>query len=293
MALLAKGRFDGAHVDCFSGRAFLWAEAVTRLLHLQNVPYVLTTHGGGLREMAARHPRRVRRVLVGASAVTAPSRFLAKELAHLRGDIVVVPNGIEIAAYPYRERTRPKPRLVWLRAMHRVYDPRMAVEATALVAHKTPGVSLTMIGPDKKDGSLESVRSSIRDLGLEGTVHVIGPVGKSEVPAFLDVHDVLVNTSRVDNAPVSLVEAMACGLCIVTTGAGGIPDIVRNGHDGLVVPVGDALAMCEAINRVISDPGLSGSLSRNARETSMKYDWQVVVPQWRRLFERAFSSAQC
>ncbi len=73
------------------------------------------------------------------------------------------------------------------------------------------------------------------------------------MPAWLDRGDIFLNTSRIDNAPVSLIEAMACGLCVVTTDAGGIPDMVRHGEDALVAPVGDAGALASLVASVLED----------------------------------------
>lgn len=280
---------DVAQIDLYSGRAFFWGEAVTAVLRVARKPHVITLHGGGLPEFSAARPRRFGRVLAGASAVTAPSSFLARELAPLRPDIHVIPNGLETRAYPFRERIEPQPRLVWLRAIHEIYDPVLAIEVVARLVPRYPEVSLAMIGPDKGDGSSAKVRSVIARLGLEGRVAVEGAVPKSEVPQRLNRADIFLNTSRVDNAPVTLIEAMACGLGVVTTDAGGIPDLVRHEHDALVAPVGDADALAENVRRLLEERELAGRLSCNGRETAAQHDWEKVLPKWVGLFSKAAS----
>ena len=95
-------------------------------------PHVLTLHGGSLPEFAARWPGVVRRVLAAASAVTVPSEYLRREMRPYRSDLRLMPNPLDLAAYPYRRRERPEPRLVWLRAFHDTYNPSLAPRVLAL-----------------------------------------------------------------------------------------------------------------------------------------------------------------
>lgn len=274
---------DVVVVELYSGRAFLWGETVSAFLRAAHKPHVIVVHGGGLPALAARRPRRVARVLAGASCVTSPSPYLARALGAYRDDITVIPNGLDLGAYPFRERVGPAPRLVWLRAMHEVYQPVLAIEVVARLVDRFPEISLLMVGPDKGDGSLERVRSAIDSFGLGDRIQIQGAVPKHDVPTWLDRGDIFLNTSRVDNAPVSLIEAMACGLCVVTTDAGGIPDMVRHGGDSLVAPVGDAGALAGLVASVLEDRDLGARLSANGRATAEKHDWRHVLPQWEAL----------
>src|SRR5690606_38033957 len=96
--VLRRRQVGLAHVDLYSGAACRWAGLATRLPDLRGVRMIGTLHGGGLPGFAARHPARVARVLGRLRAVVAPSPWLARELAALRGDIVVIPNGLDLAA---------------------------------------------------------------------------------------------------------------------------------------------------------------------------------------------------
>lgn len=277
---------DVAQVEVYSGRAFLWAEAVTAVLRGARVPHIVTTHGGDLPRLARRWPRRLRRVLSGASGATAPSTFLARELASCRADIQVIRNGIEIDRYPFQLRMNPRPRLVWLRAFHRIYNPQLAVEVASKLVREHADLELTMIGPDKKDGSLERVRRTISERGLTAHVRTMGAIPKRDVPKSLASADVFINTSSIDNAPVTLVEPMACGLCVVTTDAGGIPDLATHGRDALIVPVGDADAMAGQVARILADAPLAASLSRASRATATCHDWSLITSQWDQLLRK-------
>jgi glycosyltransferase involved in cell wall biosynthesis len=109
-------------------------------------------------------------------------------------------------------------------------------------------------------------------------------VPKRCLPELLDSADIFLNTSRVDNTPVSVLEAMAAGMCIVSTNAGGLPYLLRNEHDALLTGCEHPEEMAVAVRRVLTERGLAGQLSRNARRSVEPFDWPVVLPQWERLF---------
>ncbi|HET7451547.1 MAG TPA: glycosyltransferase family 4 protein [Thermoanaerobaculia bacterium] len=278
-----RGDYSAALVDVYSGPAFLWAESTAALLRAIGKPHVLTLHGGNLPAFARRWPGRVRRLLAGADAVTSPSTYLARALASYRPDVRVIPNPLEAARYPFRLRAAPRPRLVWLRAFHRIYRPELAPAVLAAVAARHPDATLTMIGPDKGDGSLAGTRAAAEALGVADRVTIRGGIGKSEVPRALGDAEIFLNTTDVDNTPVSVLEAMASGLCVVTTDAGGIPDLARDGETALVVPRGDAGALASAVLRLVGDATLSARISRGGRAKAEEGDRARVLGEWRDL----------
>ena len=273
-----------ASIAVFSGPAFLWAEAAAGVLRHLGKPYVAQLHGGGLPNFAYREPDRVKRLLDAAAVVTAPSRYLQESLRPHRSDIRLMPNAIDLSSYPFRARLTPAPRLVWLRAFHAIYNPNLALEAMVKLLPRHQEVRLTMVGPDKGDGSLQSFMHRAEEAGLQGRIDYAGLVRKDEVPVWLDKCDIFLNTTNVDNTPVSVIEAMACGLCVVSTNVGGIPYLLEHERDALLVPPGDAGAMAEAVARVQTEPGLAEKLSRNARRKVEAFDWQTILPHWEALF---------
>ncbi len=283
-----RRREEVVHVDVFSGEAFLWATAIVFLLRAFRTPHVLTLRGGSLPQFAARWPAVVRRVLAAASTVTVPSEYLRREMRPYRSDVQLIPNPLDLAAYPLRRRERPEPRLVWLRAFHEIYNPSLAPRVLAAVARDFPETTLTMIGPDRGDGSLAKARAVASELGVLDRVHFPGQIPKAAVGERLSQADIFLNTTNVDNAPVSVLEALACGLCVVSTNVGGMPDSVRDGEEGLLVPPNDAEAMAAAVRRVLDEPGLAARLSARGRERAERQDWSVMLPRWEVLFSSAF-----
>lgn len=289
-ALGARGGYRAAVVDVYSGQAFLWAEAAARAAKLRGRTVVLALHGGRLPEFAERHGERVGRLLRLADAVVAPSGYLRDALRALRAGIQVIPNAIDPGLYPFRLRTRAEARLVWLRSFHEIYAPEMAVEVLARVRAQRREARLTMYGADK-DGSLGRVREAARRLGVEDAVELHGAIPKAEVGRALAEADVFLNTADIDNMPVSVLEAMACGLCVASTDVGGVPYLVEDGLDGLLVKAGDADGMARAVLRILSQEGLSARLSAMARRKAERHGWSGALAEWMRLLETAPGSA--
>lgn len=275
-----------AHVDVFSGPAFTWAEAVAFALRRLGKPFAMTLHGGNLPAFSQQWPRRVGRVLRSADVVTAPSRYLATALAPLRSDIEVIPNAIDAAAFGGRARTTPRARLIWLRAFQALYNPVLAIDVVARVRASHPDVHLDMLGPDLGDGTLEATRARIAELGLDAAVTIHGRVPKHEIPGFVDRADILLNTTDVDNTPVSVREAMAGGLCVASTSVGGLPYLIDDGRDGLLVPPRDPEAMASAVLRLLDDPALFAQISRAARASAGRCDWAPVLDRWDHALEQ-------
>jgi len=282
--VVARSRdYDVALIDVFSGPAFLWAEMAAWMANRVHKPVVLALHGGALPRFAARHPGRVRRLLQGATTVTSPSSFLRNALGRFRRDIEHIPNALDLHRYEYRLRERVQPAFVWLRALARDYRPEIAVEALALVRRRFPGATLHLVGPDKGDGTLDRVCSIVARRGLEVAVTVTGAVGKEDVPGALNGADVFLNTTTVESFGVSVMEAAACGLCIVTTDVGELKYIWQDKRNALLVAAEDAQAMASAMTALLDDPQLAARLSANARSTAERFGWPMIFPKWERL----------
>ncbi len=273
-----------AYVEVYSGLAFGWAELVCAALRSLRKPYLLALHGGGLPEFYRRSPRRVSRLVRSARAVVTPSKWIAEVFQAVRPDILYLPNAIDLPGYPFRLRSSPEPKLVWLRAFHTIYQPWMAVEALAGVRRAYPDARLLMVGPDKRDGSLDRTCEAIAALGLQEAVDLPGGVSKREVPAWLNRGEIFLNTTRFESFGVSVLEAAACGLPVVTTNVGELPYLWEDGEDMALVSPDSPEAMARAVLAVLEQPGLAGRFSTNARRKAESFDWSVLLPRWQRLF---------
>ena len=203
----------------------------------------------------------------------------------MRTDLVLLPNPLDVARYAFHERRPLLRHLVWLRAFHETYNPELAVEVLGRIRKQYDDVRLIMIGPDKGDGSLQKTRRTAKKLGIDEAVTFPGAVPKLDVPNHLSRGDIFLNTTNCDNTPVSVMEAMACGLPVVSTNVGGIPYLVEDGESALLTPPADAEAMSNAVVRLMHEPILARRLARNGRQRVEAFDWSVVLPRWERLLE--------
>lgn len=114
---------------------------------------------------------------------------------------------------------------------------------------------------------------------LAGRVRFTGFVPHARVPAVLRHLDVLVLASRYEELPSVLVEGMAAGLPVIASRVGGIPALVEDDVNGLLVPPGDDAALAAAISRVLAEPGTAARLAAAARQTARRYTWPALARQ--------------
>ena len=275
---------DALIVETYSGLSFLVEDVASRLARRAGTPIIFHLHGGGMPEFARRFPRWTGSVLTRASATVAPSPFLAREMASIVGDIDVIPNVIELDEIAPRLRRAVRPRLLWMRAYHEVYNPVMAVHVLARVRTVHPDATLTMAGPSK--GMIDEVRAAARALELDGAVELLGFLDGPAKRAAAERSDIFINTTHVDNAPVGVVEMCAFGLPVVSTDVGGVRDLLSHEQSALLVPDGDVAAMSDAILRLVREPPLAERLSTNGASVARRCAWTSVLPQWDALFAR-------
>lgn len=132
---------------------------------------------------------------------------------------------------------------------------------------------------------MERLIRLISELRLENHIQLVGNIPKSEVPAFLSGGDIFINSTTAESFGISVLEAGACGLCIVSTNVGELPYLWQQGHDALLVPVGDERKMADAVLAILQDRELAQRMSMNARVKSEQFNWARVLPKWEALLE--------
>lgn len=290
VAIIERKKYDLAVVEIYSGPAFLWAEIISATIRLLNKPLILVLHGGNLPSFSEKWPKRVMRLLKSATCVIAPSNYLIEKMKFFRSDILLIPNPINIDYYPYRLRVKVRNETVWLRKFRYIYQPHNVAYVIENLSKSRDDTTMTMIGPDSKDGSLERTVQLAKDLKVDKRLKIIGGVPKEQIPYYLNLSDIFLNTTAIDNTPISLIEAMACGLCIVSTNAGGIPYLIEHEKEGLLVPVNEPEKMAKAIKRILSEPRLAERLSKNSRKKAENFDWKIILPKWESLLKSSIKA---
>jgi glycosyltransferase involved in cell wall biosynthesis len=260
-------------------------------------PLVLHYHSGEAAAHLHRHRRLAIPLLRQADRIVVPSGYLAEAFAAHGLAATVIPNVVDgeqfargSSAWPRGERPAssvdpPGIRLLCTRNLEPLYDIATVLEAFARVQEEMPGAMLTLAGAGSEE---ERLRRLAEALDLQ-RVRFIGAIPHEAMPAVYREADIWVNASRIDTMPVSLLEAFAAGLPVVSTDAGGIPWLVRDGVTGLLVPQGDPEALATAILRVARDPALAADLSCAGRAEVEGYAWNRVRDAWLELYRAAMS----
>ena len=272
--------YDLALLDVFSGNAFIWAYLSGLVLKLFNKTFILILHGGNLPVFSKRHTKLVSQLHEWAKTVISPSLYLKNSLEGIRKDIQVIPNPIQINNYKYNVKEKFFPKIIWVRAFHEIYNPIMVPEVILLLINDFPDINLTMVGPDKGDGSLKKVQTQAEKLNVSKYLKIIPGLPKKLIPEILSQNDIFINTTNVDNTPISVIEALASGLCIVSTNVGGIPYLLQNEIDSILVPPNNPELMAKAITRILNDFEFAKNISLNSRMKAETYDWSKVMPVW-------------
>ena len=276
-------------IDTYSTFAFYYAWMVALLAQLLRIPYIPILHGGNLPNRITRNPKMSRRIFGHSFRNVVISEYLRKSIAVSGYDCITIPNNINIANYTFKLRTEARPKLLWVRSFHNIYNPEMAVTVVANLIKYYPGILLTMVGPDK-DGSLQQCKNLALQLGVSDNITFTGKLSKQQWLTLSDEFDLFINTTNFDNQPVSVLEAMALGLPVISTNVGGLPFLLHDKVDSLLIPSGNADAMAEAIKSLIVNPIYTAELSQNARHAALAYDWQTVRFQWKSLLSDALNA---
>lgn len=278
-AILISGkRADLVLIDTYSTTNFWYAILSGTLCKYLKIPYIFLLHGGGLVSRFEKANSNTLELFRKAKTNVVPSDFLSDQLKKFDfGNIEVIPNSIDVSQYDFKERSILKPRILWLRAFDEVYNPQMALDTLEILMKAYPEAELCMIGPDK-DGSLKESKLLAKEKNLP--VKFMGKMDKTDWIRLSPDYDIFLNTTSIDNTPVSVLEVMALGIPVVSTNVGGIPYLIKNEESGLLVSPDQPSEMAYAVSRLLEDPSLASRLSLNGRKNVENYDWKKVKHFW-------------
>ncbi|TMQ76864.1 glycosyltransferase family 4 protein [Candidatus Accumulibacter phosphatis] len=276
----AAGRAEVMHVLANSGWAWhLLAAPALWIARLYKTPVIINYRGGNADEFFTAAPRYVLRMLAQAALRVTPSTFLLRVFARHGLTAEAIPNIIDLSRFaPATPRSFGEaPHLVVTRNLEPIYDMPTAIHAFAGVRAAFPRAQLTLAGSGPE---LSRLQALVSELGLQDSVRFSGRIANADIPALYASADCLLNPSTVDNMPISILEALASGVPVVSTCAGGIPDLVEHGVSGLLVPIGDRGAMAREALRILQEPGLAAALRQAGLVQATSYAWPQVRRQW-------------
>jgi len=208
--------------------------------------------------------------------VVVPSTFLRDVFATFGIAAQVVPNTVDLTRFAYRVRDPLRPRLLSTRNFEPLYNVPCTLRAFARVQARFPEASLTLVGSGSQEHALRALAEKLQ----LRNVTFAGRVNPSEIHAYYADADLYVQTPAIDNMPLSVLEAFASGLPVVSTRTGGVPAILADGVHGVLVAADDDAALASQVIRLVEEPAYARRLAAAARETCAAYEWTVVAAQW-------------
>lgn len=271
--LLREARgYDVLHIHCCSGWGFLPAVIGITIGRWLKKRVVLTYHGGGGEKFFGKHPRLVHHFLTRTNTNIVLSGFLAKIFEKHNIPYVVIPNIIELDENQYRLRDTIKPQFICSRAHEPLYNIPCILKAFQKVLTELPKATLTLVG----DGSQhETLMKMTKEMGL-ANVTFTGRVDNTEIYTYLDHADIMLSAPKVDNMPVSLLEAMNAGLLVISSRVGGIPYILKNGTNGLLFDSDDSDKLAELMLWSVENQTLAKAIIQQGHQSVRNYRWENI-----------------
>ena len=272
----------------------------------KRVPFILTYHGdgqGGFGGVVRRitmsfyNKYLLDKVLFSSNVIISPSEYYINEsqfLEKYRDKIVVIPNGINIEDFdlPYsKEECREKLDLpidsriiLFVGTLSPHKGPDVLLKAMPKIIKNIPNTKLVFVGSGRMKEELEALS---RRLGLGKYVKFAGFVEESLKTFYYNSADVFCLPSVMKHEIFGIVnlEAMACSVPIVASKIGGVPDVVKNGENGVLVPPKDEEALAEAIIYLLENEEVRRRMGRNGRKKVEDYSWERIAEETEKVYE--------
>lgn len=250
---------------------------------------VVSTWGS---DVVQRDPRKTRLypyLLAHAQQLTATSDYLAAVTAsYLRAPrpIAVIPFGIDPQRFTPGQRPASGQLIGTLRHLELNYGLDVLIEAVPLLLRAEPQIQIEIGGA----GSLRStLERRIDELGIARQARLRGRIAHAEVPAFLRSLSIFAMPSRAESFGVAALEAQACGIPVVASNVGGLPEVVRDGETGLLVPPEHPQALADALLALLQDPQRRKRMGEAGREWACaRYNWQTNVDQMLNVYRQVW-----
>lgn len=270
-------KYDVIHIFAASYLSFLIAPTPAIMAgKLYGKKILLNYHSGEAEDHLTRWRQSTIPILKLTDQIIVPSEYLVRVFAKfgLRSEAVV--NFVDLSRFPFRERTQLRPKFLSNRNLEAHYGIDDVLRAFKIIQQRFPNAELTVVGDGSERQNLEALKSEI---GLTGT-KFLGQIPHEGIQEAYNAADIFLNASHIDNQPLSILEAFATGLPVVSTNAGGIPDMVTDGVTGYLVERGDFQSLAQRAVQMLDDPATTSRMANSAYIECQKYQWEEVRAKW-------------
>lgn len=196
---------------------------------------------------------------------------------------IIAPTLADFNQFSFLPRKNFAPRLIATRNLEPVYDVKTIIRSFHIVSKKYPDACLGIVGDGSQRAELENL---VNELLLADKICFYGQVQHACIQNIYNKYDILVNASKIDNLPGSILEAFACGLPVISTRAGGIPYMVDDGVTGFLVDIEDYQKMAAKVLHVIENPGDGRRIAKNGLKQIATYSWANIESKLFPLFDK-------
>ncbi|WP_313420139.1 glycosyltransferase family 4 protein [Sphingobacterium multivorum] len=267
-------------IDVYSTKAYLYAEVIAKLSVIFHKKYIIILHGGNLPERHRINPNSIYRVFDRADLIVAPSPYLKNYFEKCGYLVTLIPNPIELENYPFFQRTNLRPKVLGIRGFKSPYNAIMTLDAIRICRDRGKEIDLLLLG-NKEEDDYCKIEYFINKNKLEDLVTISKKIPKKEWIELSRDYDIMVSNPFIDNSPVSIIEGLALGMCVITTNVGGIPDFVSNNEEVLYVKSDDSEDLANKILDLIGNPSVASKLSSGGRRRAEEFDWGKLKLLWK------------
>ena len=265
-------QYDILHIHCCSDWGFLPAVVGVTIGRWLKKRIILAYHGGGGEMFFNKHPRLIRQYLTRTDTNIVLSGFLASAFEKHGLPYVVIPNIVELGNVIYHKRSAFAPNFICTRAHEELYNIPCILRAFAKVQSVIPEATLNLVG----GGTLhEKLKQQAAQMGLNN-VTFIGRVDNSQIFQYLDKADILLSSPKIDNMPVSLLEAMASGLLVISSNVGGVPYMIKDNSTGLLFETDNDKELADKIIWALNNQAVAQAIAEQGHMVSGSYRWESI-----------------
>ena len=291
--VMEKEGTDVLHVQCVSTNA-RYALSTARAL---NLPLVVTLQGeltmdaGQIYQKHEGARQLMRDTLNGADFITGCSGQTVREAEEFMGKPFgergqVLFNGIRLADFEgVSPHSHPRPYILGIgrHVEQKGFDILLRAYAHLLETSKNVGTDLLLAGDGARHQELKDLSAS---LGLEGRAHFVGRATRPEAVSLFKGCAFFVLPSRHEPMGIVNLEAMAAGKAVVASRVGGVPELVSEGENGLLVEAGNVESLSAALRVLTEDPQKAASMGANGRDRVSAFDWDAIAAQYVEIYEQ-------
>lgn len=280
------------HVMANSGWSWhLFAAPAIWIARIRGIPVIVNYRGGEADTFFDKSFAWIKPSLRRTDAIIVPSGFLETVFGKRGFPTCIVPNIIDLSRFsaeigvaaPLRANT---PHIIVTRNLEPIYDNATVLRCFSIVRQAFPAATLTIAGTGPERPALEKLAAG---LGMAAAVTFTGRVDNEGMAELYRSADIMVNPSLADNMPISVLEALASGVPVVSTDVGGVPYLVEHGKTALLVPVKDPAAMASAILALLNEPARARQISEAGIASVQQYTWPKVRDRLLAVYEQVLA----